>query len=120
MTNDELNKLFALSWPCHAAKNFQLLLRHSLTYLCAYRENQLIGFINVAWDGGIHAFILDGTVHPNLRRRGVGLELVRRAAEIAQKHGIGWLHVDYEVHLKTFYERCGFKSTEAGLLRLDA
>jgi GNAT superfamily N-acetyltransferase len=94
-------------------------LKHSLVYLCAYAERRLVGFVNVAWDGGIHGFILDTTVHPELRRRGIGRRLVLRAASEARSRGVEWLHVDFEPHLRTFYDSCGFRTTEAGLMHLD-
>ena len=114
VTDEELNGLFA------APSYYQRALRHSLVYICAYQGGQLLGFVNVAWDGGIHAFVLDPTVHPDFRRRGIGTELVLRATEAARERGMHWLHVDYEPYLKPFYDRCGFRHTEAGLIRLDA
>jgi hypothetical protein len=30
-----------------------------------------------------------------------------------------WLHVDYEAQLAPFYQRCDFRETAAGLIRLD-
>ena len=36
--------------------------RHSLGWVCARRGAELAGFVNGAWDGGAHAFILD-TAH---------------------------------------------------------
>src|ERR1700722_10342560 len=53
-----------------------LLDRHSLGWVCARRSGQLVGFINVAWDGSTHAFILDTMVAGPLRRHGAGTELV--------------------------------------------
>lgn len=32
------------------------LERHSLGWVCAWEDGSLIGFVNVAWDGGVHAF----------------------------------------------------------------
>ncbi len=116
ITNDELNVLFGASWPRHASSDFQPIVRRSLLYVCAYSRDRLVGFVNVAWDGGIHGFILDTTVHPDVRRQGIGSALVRRAAEAARERGIGWLHVDFEPQLRDFYRRCGFSSTEAGLI----
>ena len=71
-----------------------------------------------AWDGGIHAFLLDTTVHPDLRRQGIATQLVKEAARIARERGAQWLHVDFEPHLRGFYHACGFRPTEAGLIRL--
>jgi len=116
--NDALNALFAAAWPDHAWSDFAPVLSRSLAYVCAYQQEGLIGFVNVAWDGGIHAFLLDTTVHPEFQRRGIGRELVLRAAQAARERGIAWLHVDYEPHLESFYRSCGFRHTEAGLIRL--
>ena len=124
LTNDALNALFVVSWPDHLWRDFRPLLRHSLAYVCAYLTSSrhddivLIGFVNLAWDGGIHAFLLDTTVHPDWRRRGIGTELVRRAAQVARERGIEWLHVDCEPHLQSFYRECGFQQTAAGLMNL--
>jgi len=95
-------------------------LARSLTYVAAYDEEQLVGFVNVAWDGGIHAFLLDTTVHPKVQRRGVGTELVRQAAREARRLGCNWLHVDFDEHLESFYRECGFRATPAGLIDLTA
>ena len=119
VTNDELNMLFAVSWPHHSWCDFSPVLQRSLAHVCAYDQDRLIGFVNLAWDGGIHAFILDTTVHPTVRRRGIGQALVKHAAAVAQERGIEWLHVDYEPHLQTFYRQCGFQHTEAGIRRLN-
>ncbi len=121
VSNKELNALLAVSWPDHAYAwtDVQPVLHHSLAYVCAYHDDRLIGFANVAWDGGVHAFLLDTTVHPDWRRQGIGRELVRRAAEAARERGMEWLHVDYEPHLDGFYRCCGFEPTLAGLMRLD-
>jgi GNAT superfamily N-acetyltransferase len=94
------------------------VLARSLGYVCAYEGEELVGFVNVAWDGGKHAFLLDTTVRTDMRRRGIGRELVRRAEELAREGGAEWLHVDFEARLRAFYEKCGFRGTEAGLIKL--
>jgi GNAT superfamily N-acetyltransferase len=114
----DLNRLFAAAWSRHQTRAFGPVLARSLTYVCAFAQGELIGFVNIAWDGGVHAFLLDTTVAPEYRRRGIGTELVRRAAEVARRTGLEWLHVDYEPHLDGFYRGCGFVPTAAGLLRL--
>ena len=119
LPNDILNPLFESAWPNHVNEDYQRVLTRSLVYIVAWDEDTLIGFVNVAWDGGIHAFLLDTTVHPDWQRRGIGQELVKRAAQAAKERGMDWLHVDYEPHLETFYHGCGFKPTPAGLMRLS-
>lgn len=93
--------------------------RISLVHLGAYEGGRLVGYANVATDGAGHAFLLDPTVHPDVRRQGLGKRLVLRAIEVARERGGQWLHVDYEPHLEGFYRACGFTPTLAGLIRLD-
>jgi GNAT superfamily N-acetyltransferase len=117
--NAALNALFGVAWPGYTERDWLPVLERSLTVVCAYRADELVGFVNVAWDGGVHAFLLDTTVHPDLRRQGLGTRLVRAAATASAARGAEWLHVDYEPHLEGFYRGCGFVATHAGLLRLD-
>ena len=114
----ELNELLSSAWGNHKVREFGHVLKRSLAYICAYDGPRLVGFVNVAWDGGIHGFILDTTVHRDYQRRGIGTELVKRAAEVGRGRGLEWLHVDYEPHLEEFYRGCGFQKTAAGLLNL--
>lgn len=79
----------------------------------------LVGFVNVAWDGGDHAFLLDTKVPSEHQRQGVGATLVGYAARHAKAAGCEWLHVDFEEHLAPFYfDACGFRPTLAGLIHL--
>jgi GNAT superfamily N-acetyltransferase len=119
LTDCELNTLFTAAWPHHRQTRFAPVLAHSLTWIAARRHDRLIGFVNVATDGGTHAFVLDTTVHPEHQRRGLGRQLITTAVEQARNAGIAWLHVDYEPHLDGFYRSCGFRPTTAGLLRLN-
>src|SRR5215216_2394720 len=118
VTNDDLNVLFEASWEGFEARDFEPVLSRSLAYVCAFQGDWLVGFVNLAWDGGIHAFLLDTTVHPDVQRQGIATSLVRRAADLARERGAEWLHVDFEPHLEDFYRGCGFRPTGAGLIEL--
>jgi GNAT superfamily N-acetyltransferase len=95
---------------------------HSLGWLTARASRgDAVGFVNVAWDGCDHAFLLDPKVHPDQQRRGIGTELVRLAALHAKRAGCEWLHVDFDDadRLGQFYfGACGFRPTTAGLIHL--
>lgn len=119
VSNDALNALFSAAWENHSPSDFQPVLERSLAYVCAFADDYLIGYVNVAWDGGIHAFLLDTTVHPDYQRLGIGRTLVKQAAHVAHDYGVHWLHVDFEPNLLGFYRSCGFVHTEAGLMRLN-
>jgi GNAT superfamily N-acetyltransferase len=114
---DQLNALFATAWPSHEIGNFAAVLARSLAFVCAFQENRLVGFVNLAWDGGVHAFLMDPTVHPDFQSRGIGTRLVQTAISVARERGVEWLHVDYEERLARFYQRCGFQPTSAGVIR---
>jgi GNAT superfamily N-acetyltransferase len=93
--------------------------RHSLGWVCALDGSELIGFVNVAWDGGVHAFLLDTVVAQSARRRGIAAQMVAMAVRETKKGGCEWLHVDFDDHLKHFYfDKCSFKPTKAGLIKL--
>jgi GNAT superfamily N-acetyltransferase len=121
-TDDEVNALHAegfehrfLDIPWSAQ-----LDRHSVGWVCARDGDGLVGFVNVAWDGGVHAFIIDTVTAARAQRQGVGTRLVEVAAQGAKAAGCEWLHVDFEEHLRGFYfDACGFRPTDAGLIQLS-
>ncbi len=93
--------------------------RHSLGWVTARQGDRLLGFVNVPWDGGIHAFVMDTIVMPEAQRRGIGTGLVAEAVVGARAAGCHHLHVDFEEHLRSFYfDACGFRTTPAGLIPL--
>jgi hypothetical protein len=93
--------------------------QHSLGWVAARRDGVLVGFANVAWDGGSHAFILDPVVAANEGRTGLGTSMISLARDEAAAAGCEWLHVDFEDHLRPFYfKACGFTPTNGGVMRL--
>lgn len=116
---DDLNTLWLDAWGSREPKDFTVVLSRSLAHIGAYDGDQLVGFVNVAWDGGIHAFVLDTCVHPRVRRQGIATRMVKEATSAARDRGAKWLHVDFEPHLTGFYRKCGFMPTEAGLMSLS-
>ena len=118
VSSEALNALFEDAWPGHTPRDFSPVLAQSLGYVCATADGVLVGFVNVAWDGAIHAFLLDPTVRSDFQRQGIGTHLVHQAIDLAKSKGVEWLHVDYEPRLAEFYAKCGFRTTAAGLINL--
>jgi GNAT superfamily N-acetyltransferase len=116
--NAALSALWQRAWGDPGPDDFVPILRHGLGHVCAYAGEALIGFVNIAGDGGQHAFILDTCVDPDWRRQGIATALVAEATALARDKGATWLHVDFEPHLEPFYRSCGFHPTPAGLIRL--
>jgi GNAT superfamily N-acetyltransferase len=92
---------------------------HSLGWVTARPpDGALVGFVNVAWDGGDHAFLIDTKVASEYQRRGIATEVVGCAARHATEAGCEWLHADFDESLTSFYAGCGFRPTPAGLIHL--
>ncbi|MFE7590996.1 GNAT family N-acetyltransferase [Kitasatospora sp. NPDC057512] len=123
LADPELDALHAEAFghPVESGGWLARLERHSLGWVTARHaaDGALLGFVNLAWDGGTHAFLLDTAVSPGSQRQGVATRLVAEAAAGARAAGCAWLHVDFEPHLRPFYlDACGLRPTDAGLLAL--
>jgi GNAT superfamily N-acetyltransferase len=123
-TNDEVNALHAEAFQTrlYDASEWdwvELTGRHSLGWVVARDGQALVGFVNVLWDGLVHAWLQDTMVAASARGSGVGTALVDRAREGAKAAGCGYLHVDFTEDLGAFYfGACGFQPTSAGLIEL--
>jgi GNAT superfamily N-acetyltransferase len=119
--NDEVNALHAEGFGHRVLEDDWVaqLDRHSLGWVTARDGETLVGFVNVAWDGAVHAFILDTLTASTHARQGIGTGLVAVATQGARDARCEWLHVDFEDHLRGFYfDACDFTPTNAGLIRL--
>jgi GNAT superfamily N-acetyltransferase len=120
--NDELHQRHAEGFDhMHVNSNWNgILERLSLGWVTARDGQGLVGFVNVIWDGQVHAFIEDTLVANRARRQGVGKQLITTATEKSRAAGCEWLHVDFEDHLRAFYfDACGFRPANAGLIQLS-
>ncbi len=96
--NDAVNALHAEAFN-HRVLNddwWAQVNRHSLGWVCAKDREDLVGFLNVIWDGGVHAFLLDTMVTAMFQRRGIGKAMVDVAIREARAAGCEWLHVDFD------------------------
>jgi GNAT superfamily N-acetyltransferase len=123
-SNPELNELHAEAFETRVYDESEWnwreqVERHSLGWVVARDGSDLVGFVNVPWDGLVHAWIQDEMVAKSARHRGIGKELISLAAAEARKAGCEWLHVDFDDDLREFYfDACGFTPTNAGLIEL--
>lgn len=122
--NDEVNVVHAAAFGTRVFTADEwdwvaLTAQHSLGWVVARDGERLVGFVNVVWDGLVHAWIQDVMVDPADHRRGIGQRLVAEAVRAARAAGCEWLHVDFDDDLRPFYlDACGFTPTNAGLIRL--
>jgi GNAT superfamily N-acetyltransferase len=123
-SNTEVNGLHAQAFETKVYSDEdwdwrRLTDRHSLGWVTARVDEMLVGFVNIAWDGYVHAWLQDLMVEVAARKKGVGQRLVAEGAEGARSAGCEWLHVDFEPALERFYvKKCGFRPTTAGLMQL--
>src|ERR1700738_2961736 len=120
--NIEVNALHAEAFDTRvfdeAEWNWKDLVgKHSLGWVVARDGDRLVGFVNVVWDGLVHAWLQDTIGATDAGRQGIGTQLVAVAREGARDAGCESLHVDFDDDLKSFYfDSCGFTPTNAGLI----
>jgi GNAT superfamily N-acetyltransferase len=123
-TSSEANQLHADAFGARVFRDDEWDWRdqvaaHSLGWVTAREGEALAGFVNVVWDGGVHAWLQDVMVAAANRHVGVGRRLVDAARDGARAAGCDWLHVDFADELAPFYlDACGFRPTRAGLMAL--
>lgn len=124
-TNAEINALHAEAFDTRLFTDEEwdwvaLTAGHSLGWVTARDGAALVGFVNVVWDGLVHAWLQDTMVAASARHQGVGVGVVRAAQVGAAAAGCEWLHVDFDDDLRPFYfDACGFTPTNAGLISLQ-
>ena len=85
-TDTELNQLHAEAFETRIFDDggwswTDLLDRHSLGWVVARDGDDLVGFVNVVWDGRAHAWLQDTMVATKARRGGIGTRLVALARD---------------------------------------
>jgi hypothetical protein len=124
-TSREVNALHAEAFQTRVFDDAEwdwagLVHRHSLGWVVARDGSDLAGFVNVLWDGLVHAWLQDTMVARAARGHAIGTGLVGHARRGAQAAGCEYLHADFEDHLAPFYlGACGFQPVSAGLMRLS-
>ena len=120
-SNDTVNRLHAEAFghPIVADDWWGRVNRHSLGWVCARTPEDLVGFVNLAWDGALHAFILDAMVASRHRRLGIAAKILAICVREARDARCEWLHVDFGEELRELYfDTAGFMPTDAGLINL--
>jgi GNAT superfamily N-acetyltransferase len=124
--NDEVNALHAEAFETRVYDESEWNWRrqveeHSLGWVVARDgDGALVGFVNVLWDGLVHAWLQDTMVAASAGRQGIGTQVVATARDAARAAGCEYLHVDFDDDLKGFYyDACGFTPANGGLIELQ-
>lgn len=83
-------------------------------------NGEIVGFVHQIYvldpfHGGVNSYIMSLFVKESCREKGIGLQLVKKALESAEKRGVIEVHVDTEennVKAIKFYEKQGFRKVE--------
>ncbi len=121
VNDDEVSALHADAFrePYRVRQWGRQLSAHSVGWVCARRGDRLVGLVNVAWDGHLHAYIVDTAVAQDCQRLGIGTELVGRAWPVAADAGCRFMSVDFaEEHTAFYIDACGFNPSPAGVRTL--
>ncbi len=123
-TNAEIHRLHAAAFDTRLFDEsewdwVEQVERHSLGWVVARVDGAFVGFVNVLWDGLVHAFLEDVMVDAGHRHRGIGVQLVHAARDGAREAGCEHLHVGFEADLSAFYlDACGFTREVHGRIEL--
>ena len=123
-SNEEVNRLHAEAFETRVFDESEwnwrdLVAAHSLGWVVARDGTELVGFVNVLWDGLVHAWIQDTMVAAKLEGAWRWHATASPPREGAREAGCEWFHVDFDDHLRGFYlDACGFTPTNAGLIAL--
>ena len=82
--NPEVNELHAEAFSHPVLDDWDWVSQceaHSLGWVTARIGDRLVGFVNVPWDGLVHAWIQDEMVAADARRQGVGIGLIHAARD---------------------------------------
>ncbi|MBY0087723.1 MULTISPECIES: GNAT family N-acetyltransferase [Brevibacillus] len=77
----------------------------------------LIAFGYVCGTGLLHGYMEDLIVHPDHQKQGVGVALVKKLLEEAERTGLGIVTVTYASEHTEFYKKGGFTACPGGLWR---
>jgi ribosomal protein S18 acetylase RimI-like enzyme len=106
---DELHRF--LSTEAYWAKGrpqhtVERLVREAQRVVGLYRGGRMVGFCRAVTDGVSFAYLADVYVHPDVRGRGLGVELVREMVENGPHADRKWLlHTE---DAQALYEKLGF------------
>jgi ribosomal protein S18 acetylase RimI-like enzyme len=100
----------SISNPLWTPDRMLRALKGSSVVLCAWHENQLVGFARVITDFAWFAYLSQLAVKPEFQRQGIGIELINRIRrEIGEEPALQVHAADEAIG---FYESAGFHPYE--------
>jgi len=89
------------------------MIRGSYCFVLAYAaDGRAVGMGRAISDGVSDAYIQDVVVLPELRRQGIGQEIINRLTAHCRAYGISWIGLIGEPGTRGFYEALGYRALE--------
>ena len=79
-----LDALFRAAWGS-PKPGYERVFAHSFTWVAAWDAGELVGFVNVAWDGDVHFFLLEPECHFSKEGKGRTQRASRQERELTGK-----------------------------------
>jgi ribosomal protein S18 acetylase RimI-like enzyme len=95
-------------------ESYKKALQNSYFYICCFKDNELIGFLDVVSNGITDAYIQDVIVKPSFQKKGIGKELMKIAIEKLTQDGVYAISVLFTEDNRDFYKKFGFNIIMAG------
>ena len=116
---NQLDRLFTRVWGA-PKPNYEQVLERSFAWVLVFRGGQLLGFANVAWDGGPNYFLMDLSIDPSCAEDDqIFKGMIEAAVQRCQKEG-GSVRIDApEDLLQSFFQPLGFRRVTAGVIHLQ-
>jgi ribosomal protein S18 acetylase RimI-like enzyme len=106
---DELHRFLSTEayWALgRPRETVERLAREAQRVVGLYRDGRMVGFCRAFTDGVAIVYLADVYVHPDVRGRGLGIELVREMVEHGPYADLKWLLHTEDAH--GLYEQFGF------------
>lgn len=112
-TAEEYNDLMkAVHWGTRDNNIVEEALKNSIYCICAYEDNQLVGFGRIIGDRTIFLYLQDVMVNPSYQGQGIGAQIIKKL--LKEIENFRSVNPNIKVYLcaskdkEGFYEKFGF------------
>ena len=105
----------AVGWDARKEK-LELIAGRTYCTAACMDGDLLVGYVEVISDNVDDALIRNLMVHPDYQRRGIALELLKRAKQEVKAGGIKTINVLFEPELEKLYRKAGFRIILGGII----
>ncbi|HWA19565.1 MAG TPA: hypothetical protein VG757_11285 [Devosia sp.] len=119
VTEDDLNTLFGKAYNKKMSAPFHKILNTTLTWVTAHKNGELVGWIHVAWDGFVHALLIDRTAVDD-ESGAIRTELVKQAIKTIERDHptVFKIHMDLKESEMAEFIELGLQPLPGGILQL--